>query len=136
MVRVGEDLWCTYMASELKEAKYLEDKLNILAKSCNLFHDDKPAVMPHPATRETCYAFKGLEYPDTVYIFPSEGNTLHINLLNENTLAKITSSTEKSTVIKVEDSRFIVYKNYLDTIKIADAKIPGFYAAWESDTKK
>jgi len=127
MVQVGKDLYCTYMASKLEDAEYLESKLNILAESCDLFYNTPTEVKPHPSTTDICYAFRGLTKPDDVYIFPSEENILGVSLLDEQSKASIKFSNGNKTVLKLEEITFTIFRDYLNTPKIANAKYPGFF---------
>jgi hypothetical protein len=127
MVKVGKHLYCTYMADKLVDAKFLEAKLNLLGKSVDLYYENNAKVKPHPSTTETCYAFRGLVEPCNVYIFPSEGNILGITPLNKLAQESFRGTGETSTVLSLDDVTFVLFRNYLSTPEISDAKYPGYY---------
>ncbi len=126
MVKVGRELYCTYMASELKDATYLEDRLNTLAKSCDLYYNNevKDEVKPNPFTTQICYAFNGIANPKDVYVFPSEGNILGIANLDKGQKVDFKFSNGTRTVFTLEETTFTIFRSYLDTPKIEKAKCP------------
>jgi|GEM_PF-5050775 len=125
MVKVGEHLFCTIMADNLNDSKYLIDKLTKLADSIKLYYTFSSPVKPHPSTTEICYAFRGLVEPKDVFVFPSEGNILCYSRIGEK--SKIHFTDDSRTLLTLEGITFRLFRNHLTTPEISDARFPGFY---------
>jgi len=125
MVKVGDGLFCTFMAGDLDDSKYLIEKLTMLANSIKLYYTFNSSVKPHPSTTEHCYAFRGLVEPKDVFVFPSEGNILCYSRIGDK--SKIHFTDDSRTLLSLEGITFRLFRNHLSTPEISEEKFPGFY---------